>query len=370
MAPRPITEAERQRRMAKLAETGGNITQAAEELGIARQTLQYTIKNDFKVFSTSTLYDADGEVRLTWVKEKEDAARQDAMMRETIASFVAEITPAKPTPQPPTSNANLCAAYVIGDAHMGMYAWGEEAGDDYDTDIAKSDIMGAAQRLLGSTPACDEAIVVQLGDFYHADDGTAQTPKHHHKLDVDTRFAKVIRTGIATMRFVIDSALSKHRLVRVRNVAGNHDPHASITLTEALRGYYVNEPRVIIEDNPRAFFVFRFGSNLVGITHGHTIKPERMAGVLAVDGMAHWSDTDFKYVWHGHRHQRAVFESMGVLVESFRTLAAKDAFAAENGYRPGREMQAVVLHREFGEIERHTAGIKRVRGNGQEARSS
>jgi len=173
-----------------------------------------------------------------------------------------------------------------------------------------------------------------------------------------------IRAGITTMRYVIDRALEKHNQVRVRNVAGNHDPHASVTLTEALIGYYSKEPRVTIEDSPRAFFTYRFGLNLVGITHGHTGKPERLPGILAVDAQKDWGECEFKYVWHGHIHNKKVFEDMGVIVESFRTLAAKDAWHAEMGYRPGREMQAIVLHKEFGEIERHTAGLKRVRTNG------
>jgi hypothetical protein len=83
--------------------------------------------------------------------------------------------------------------------------------------------------------------------------------------------------------------------------------------------------------------------------------------MLAVDAQKDWSDCDYRFVWHGHIHSKRVFEDMGVIVESFRTLAGKDAWHAEQGYRPGREMQAIVLHKKFGEIERHTAGLKRIR---------
>jgi len=53
---------------------------------------------------------------------------------------------------------------------------------------------------------------------------------------------------------------------------------------------------------------------------------------------------------------------MGTLVERFRTLSARDAWHAESGYLAGREMVLIVLHKEFGEVERHTASLKQVRG--------
>ena len=47
----------------------------------------------------------------------------------------------------------------------------------------------------------------------------------------------------------------------------------------------------------------------------------------------------------------------GLLVEWFRTLAPPDAWAAGEGYRSGRDMCSIVMHKDFGEIERHTCGV-------------
>jgi hypothetical protein len=355
-----------------LERNAGNVSAAARELGKKRQTVQGRIKtasrngwetpDGYVVKGTSTLYGPDGRQMLQWVKTREDAARQAAILKETVAAFCKKIKPAPRTPSPKIKANDLAVGYVIGDAHLGLYAWGAETGADFDLSIAERDLMAAADRLVSSAPASDEAIVAQLGDFYHADDSRNVTPASGNRLDVDSRFPKVIRTGIRIMRYVIDRALEKHNTVRVRNVAGNHDPHASVTLTEALIGYYHDEPRIIIEDTPRPMYVWRYGSNLVAITHGHAGKPEKLPGVLAVDAAKHWGDCPFKYVWHGHVHMKRVFEDLGVVVESFRTLAGRDAWHTEQGYRSGREMQSVVLHRDYGEIERHTAGIRRVRG--------
>jgi hypothetical protein len=52
-----------------------------------------------------------------------------------------------------------------------------------------------------------------------------------------------------------------------------------------------------------------------------------------------------------------VTELPGVVCEAFRTLAAKDAYAAGHGYRAGRDMRCIVHHKDFGEIERHRCDV-------------
>jgi hypothetical protein len=45
------------------------------------------------------------------------------------------------------------------------------------------------------------------------------------------------------------------------------------------------------------------------------------------------------------------------MFESFRTLAAKDAWHSGQGYRSGRDMKCIILHKEFGEIGRQTVNL-------------
>jgi hypothetical protein len=53
-------------------------------------------------------------------------------------------------------------------------------------------------------------------------------------------------------------------------------------------------------------------------------------------------------------------ELPGLLCESFRTLAARDAYATGAGYRAGRDMRLIVHHREDGEIERYRCDARRL----------
>jgi hypothetical protein len=68
---------------------------------------------------------------------------------------------------------------------------------------------------------------------------------------------------------------------------------------------------------------------------------------------------EFPHWLTGHIHHESK-EFDGVLVESFRTLAAKDAYHAGGGYRALRDIQAVSYHRHFGEMSRARVSYKMI----------
>jgi hypothetical protein len=100
---------------------------------------------------------------------------------------------------------------------------------------------------------------------------------------------------------------------------------------------------------------------LIGTTHGDTCKFPKLAGVMAADKPKAWGRTKHRYWYTGHFHSSKVEEYPGVLCEQFRTLAAKDAYTAGAGYRSGRDMRVIVLHKEFGETERHRVDVMQLK---------
>lgn len=366
----PPSDVEGQRRQKALDDNAGNISRAAVALGLPRQTLQSWLHKQeedapdgYRIRGTSTLYGPNGDVRLTWVKTREDAERQEQMIRETIAALASEIEPATKTATPAHIDDDLLVGYLIGDAHLGSYAWGAEcSGGNFDLSIAERDIWAAVDRLVASTPDAAEALIANLGDWFHTDTSKPFTPASGNLLDIgDSRWPKVVNVGVQLLRRICVRALEKHKIVRLRNAKGNHDPHSAIILDIAMKAYFENEPRLIVEDSPRDLFFFRFGSNLVGITHGHNVKPENLPGLLAVDARKEWGACEFRFIWAGHFHAKKVLDIMGTIVTIWPTLAAPDKWHTDKGYRSAKEMTAVVLHRDFGKIEEHIAGLKQVR---------
>jgi hypothetical protein len=356
---------------ASLGINRGNIEQAVKSCRHAAQLRGYspahdmvhTVPDAFEVRGVSTLYNSDGAVAAQWVKSRlrdEDKLEQ---MRLFAAQLAEEVKgKAKPVKAPQADARDRFCIYPMGDPHLGMYAWGDEAGEDFDLSIASRDLRAATERLTASCPATEVGIILNLGDFFHADDSTSTTKRSGHRLDTDTRWRKVMGVGAETMKACIEAALTKHQRVIVKNNLGNHDDHTSQALALILDAYYSREPRVEIDTSPNPYWYYRFGKVLIASTHGHSVKPEQLLSIMAHDRARDWGETQHRYWYLGHFHTKRVHEVGGLLIEYFRTLAAKDQWTNESGYRSGRDMSAIVHHAEWGEIERHRADILMVRG--------
>lgn len=265
------------------------------------------------------------------------------------------------SPLPADTMDDLLSVYPMGDPHLGMYAWAPEAGEDFDLDIAERDLVRAADKLVSLAEPSTEALIINLGDFFHSDSNANRTAKSGHALDVDGRWSKVLQTGIRVMRRIIDQAAAKHGRVTVINEIGNHDDQSSIMLSICLAQYYENNPRITIDTSPASFHWYRFGACLIGTHHGNLVKPAQLGGVMLVDRRADMSETTHRYWYTGHVHHDQVKEFPGYMFESFRTLAAADAWHSGMGYRSGRDMKVDTLHRTRGKIQRHIVGIADVR---------
>lgn len=311
------------------------------------------VPDGFHLKGTSTLYDGDGNQKLQWVKSNIDHERQTEIFREAVEGMADTLPRIKPRKSGPEDiNADLMTVYPIGDAHIGMLSWPEETGEDWNLEIAERVHCEAMADLVDRSPASDKAVVINLGDWFHADNMQGVTQRSGHSLDMDGRYAKMVRVGVKVMRLCIERALDKHREVHVINVIGNHDDTGAMFLSICLHNVYENEPRVIVDTSPSAFHYIRHGKVLIGCHHGHSCKPDALPGVMATDRAKDWGESEHRYWYMGHVHHQALKEYAGVTVESFRTMAAKDAYAHWGGYRAQRDMKAIIHHRELGEVSR------------------
>lgn len=307
----------------------------------------------------SALVDAEGRELFKWVKTKTDTLAPD-WIAAIKAAFDGWKGRARPLPAPRRVDHDLLSVYPIADQHNGMLAWGRETGESYDLRIGADRLRASMARLVAQAPRSRRALILNLGDWQHTDDGRNMTPRSGNILDVDGRYVKVLTAGVQLMMDCIELALQRHSQVLVRNIPGNHDPHASVALTIALKSFYARNRRVKIDTDPSDFFFERFGSTLIGATHGHRLKPADMAMSMAVRRRADWGATKFHYFYFGHIHHETAKEIGDVRCESFQTLAAKDAHAAASGYNSGQSLTSITIHRRDGEIGRHRINIGRL----------
>ncbi len=310
-----------------------------------------------KISKVATLFDQQGQVTQQWVSEKPEDAQKEALWRVFAEELSAKLERVAPVELIPTSHlsGDLCALLPVGDHHFGLLAWGEETGSDgYDLKIAEQLLVDATNYLLSATPPCQTALIAFLGDLLHIDSFEAVTPTNKNLLDADGRFPKMVRAAIRTMRYMIMAALSRHEHVHVIIEIGNHDLSSSIFLMECLANIYENEPRITIDTSPSHYHYFEFGQVLVGTHHGHGPKLEQLPNIMASDRPEAWGRTRHRYWLTGHIHRKTAMDFPGVTVESFRVLPPIDAYAAQSGYRSIRSMHAIMLHKEHGEVGRHT----------------
>lgn len=376
---------DRQKEYIEAVEEHGDQKKAAAAMGVSAQTVcgalqavrrraakqgyapeyDYTrqVPDGFQVKGVSTYYDKEGKVRGQWLKSQVDRERQLEMMHEAIAAITEPVKPLAARPPYLTSSAfsDRLACYPVGDYHLGMLSWAKETGGNWDMKIAEDMMDAAIAHLMRGMPQANNALIALLGDFFHYDSMAAETPTSKNTLDSDTRYPMMVRAGIRIARLMIERALDFHGQVHVIVEIGNHDLSSMPFLMETLRVLYENEPRVTIDTSPAHYHYYRFGKALIGVHHGHGAKMDQLPMIMAADRPEDWGATKYRYWWTGHVHHAktrnmvtANQDFVGCSAESFKILAPEDAYAAQKGYRSVRDMKAILIHREHGEVARFT----------------
>lgn len=310
------------------------------------------------VSGTSTLVRADGSVVQQWIKSRQSDEDKLEALRAAVDAIC---EPAKGHAAPvaePVTMGDLMAVIPLGDPHVGLLAWAAEGGADWDLRIAERVLTDAVQRAVLLAPPAGRCLLINLGDYFHADNQSNQTARSGHQLDVDSRWSKILAVGIRIMRTMIDACLAKFGHVTVDNVRGNHDDHSAVMLSHVLSAYYEREPRVTVEMSPALHRYHSHGRCLIGTHHGHSAKFSDLPLLMAASEPAKWGAAKHRHIYCGHVHRDKLTEYAGCKVETVNTLAARDAYAAGAGYMSARELKLDIWHTERGMIQRHSIGVE------------
>jgi predicted phosphodiesterase len=379
---------ERQREAIKAWQDCGEVTaKAAGVLGVSPSTVRdhiAAVKNyaasqgyssnwdatrhvpEGEIVIGRSIYTSDDEGNKAWLKTKRTMteAERDKALQGFVDGLVKGLPQYKPKAMPKAKkyDPNLLPSIVIGDGHFGMRADSRETKEqDYDTKIAAKSHLDAIEYLVGVSTASEHSLLVNVGDFIHAN-GSAGTTFGGTRLDVDTRIEVVLETAAQTFIFAIEKMLSKHQNVSVIMARGNHDSDTAIALALILKFYYSKEPRVNILDPHGFFHTLQFGATLIAVHHGDKVKANKLAAILPRMLPDQWSSTNYRKWLVGHiHHQNAIETDNGVFVESFGTLAFPDSYHAGHGYSASSVMTQITFHRDGGEALRHVYQIRAAR---------
>jgi len=313
-----------------------------------------TVPDGFKVKGVSTYYDKDGKTRGQWVKSSADEERRQQIIKDTFVAMASELPRIAPSVAPKVSIDALCNLYTLTDTHVGMLAWHEEGGADWDLKIAEKTLTGCFEQMVVSSPPAKVGFVSQLGDWLHFDGMKAVTPTHQHILDADGRFSKIVQVSVRMLRRLVDFALSHHERVVVLMAEGNHDLVSSIWLRTMFKALYENEPRVEVIDSALPYYVYEHGKTMLCFHHGHLKNKDSLPLLFAAQFPATWGATTKRYCHTGHLHHLDEKEHSGMIVTQHPTLSARDAHAARGGWIAERQVSAITYHKDFGQVAKIT----------------
>jgi predicted phosphodiesterase len=308
----------------------------------------------------SAYVDAEGRIIGRWIKTGQKDKNLTDFINAAKLAIESWTPPGIEWPASGDTAPDRLTIYPLADVHLGLRAFFEETGEEYNTEIAVDRFKLETQKLFAKSPNSENALILQLGDWTHVDDDMQVTPTSKNTLQVDRPILQLSEIGADILVDYIYMALSKHKNVMVKILKGNHDINAWIALYLAVKHHFRNEPRVVVDADEADYWFFRFGVNLIGAHHGHRLKPEQMAASMAVECREDWGSTDFRFFFHGHLHHVRAVEVFGVLVECLRSLSASDRFHSGK-YNSNKSLVSITLDKYSGEEDRQFQVLKPIK---------
>jgi len=367
---------DRQTEVCKAVIALGSNNKAADALGVNRRTIDKVMQRlerfaaskavaphksvnretmeGFDAKRVSTAYKEDGSIALQWVIQEPQKRNMQQKIDALIEGMTDDLAGFKcPVAQPATLDEDYLAMYMIGDHHFGMLADSETKidDDDWDVKIATQILIDATDRLANRVGDAHSGVLLNVGDFFHAD-SSANTTTKGTPVDVDTRIGKTFKLAGRLFQVLIDKMLEVHSEVVVINVRGNHDSDMACHLSSCLELLYSQDVRVNVLPNYSKFIHYQWHNNLFVFHHGDRMKHEQILQTVIKNLDDEWSQSKNRYCHLGHIHHHTAREVGSMHFEHWGSLTATDQWHSDSGYGAERSMTAVVYHKKNGEDSR------------------
>lgn len=137
-------------------------------------------------------------------------------------------------------------------------------------------------------------------------------------------------------------------------IQGNHDRLGSYWLGKVLEARFKSHEYVTVRVNkiPREYY--KYGSTLIGLEHGDTVKPKDLVGIMASEASNLWGGTKYRIWLKGHYHKKEqllqpITEEHGVSIYTMPSLCSTDEWHNLHGYvGQNRACEAMYIHSDYG----------------------
>lgn len=287
-----------------------------------------------------------------WLKRRHHEPIQTAV-ENLIRTLPAYRSPQRRTrgPKPDPHLLEIC----LFDIHFGKYAWHKETGTDFDIHEASAVYQDAVEDILNRSGHLNiDQILLPVGqDFFHFNDASGKTAAGT-QMDIDSRLAKVFEAGQMSVLKAVD-LLHRRAPVKIVWVPGNHDPETSYYLCKVLEAWFSKTKDVEVDVGPEFRKFVRYGTVLIGYTHGDEEPWNTLPAIMAGQVPDLWANTTI-HEWHvGHIHRKKQTHYLstdthtGVIVRAIPSMTGTDAWHYRKGYvHTPRAAEAFLWHKSNG----------------------
>ena len=285
---------------------------------------------------------------------KNETQKEFENLREKLLQEFSKFSPKYPKVKREKSKDSHLLVIDPADVHIGKLCSSFETGCDYNQQIAVQRVWEGVQGILNKSRGYnfDKILFVIGNDILHTDTPkrttTSGTPQ-----DTDGMWYENFLTGV---RLYVDmiNILCQVADVHVVYNPSNHDYTNGFFLAQLIETHFRLCDNVTFDVSISHRKYFKYGSNLIGTTHGDGAKFNDLPLLMAHESK-HWTDCKHRYIYTHHLHHKVSKDIMSVCIEALRSPSGTDSWHHRNGYQHSpKAIEGYIHHKEFGQIARLT----------------
>jgi len=305
-----------------------------------------------------------------WLKRKEEdvLALEDLYEKIKVAS---PIVPVIKRPEIIKSKHQRELEISLFDLHLGLRSFKPAADIDWTPDKAEEMTMAILDDLIELTKIFGpyERIIFPMGnDFLHTDNVYNTTTSFTPQPEADAWKNTFLRGELLGLAII--ERMKEIAPVKVISVPGNHARHSEIALSRIFKAYYHNDENFEIDASMSPYKFHKFGVNLLGFEHGHSIRQQvRLAALMANECRLNgWQEARYCEFHCGDQHRKGsgkpmMFEEQGVSIEFLPGLVPPNEWHRIHSYNwQKRAGMAFVWDKTAGCIARFQVNIDNYSG--------
>lgn len=335
---------------------GANWSQSRQ---MRKQNPQNAIEQ--QMLESGLVQDYGSNWKHAWLKDKNGASIFVRNTSEIIpfdqmrADFIDEMkqySPIYPTIERQEIKEKHLLVIDPSDIHVNKLATQEETNGIYNSEIAVKRVKEAIESILQKSSGFPlDKIVLVIGNDVLNTDNTSNSTTKGTPQDVSNRWYEGFRMAKQMYIDAIELLLTRAN-VEVIHVMSNHDYTSGFMLADSVYSWFRNCENVSFNLEVKHRKYFKWGSNLIGLSHGDKFKSMDAPLLMANEAPQLWAGTYYRYFYlhHIHHHTKTKFQSgkdyQGVTVQHLRSPSPADLWHFDSGYTHAKQAIEAFIHHE------------------------